>query len=475
LPRLRRSAVLIGCLVLSGVLPAEGFGQTSATPAVAGARAFPSDADVLAIIRQRVEEKRSAGIVVGLLEADGRTRVVSYGDPGPGRPALDASSVFEIGSISKVFTSTLLALMVQDGTVKLDDPVQKYLPAGVKLPTRNGKAITLASLSEQNSGLPRMPANFRPADPTNPFADYTTQQMYDFLSSYTLTRDPGETFEYSNLGVGLLGSVLASIAGKSYEELVRERILVPLGMTHTAITHTLWMQSHLALGHDAAGTIVPNWDFQALAGAGAIRSTADDMLKFAAANLNPDRGPVPRAMASAQKARALAGGDSIGLNWITSRRGGGNPIVWHNGGTYGYRTFLGLQPSTHRAVVILTNSGGAGADDIGMHLLNPALPLAPKPAPMKQRVVIDVGADVLAGYVGTYQLAPTMAIVVTLKDGALYAAPTGEPGFRLWPESEREFFLKEVDAQVSFVREGGAVTALVLHQGGRDQRGAKVP
>ena len=473
--RLGGSAVLIGSLVLSVVLSTEGCGQTSVTSAEASARAFPSDADVLAIIRQRVEEKRSAGIVVGLLEPDGRTRVVAYGDPGPGQPALDASSVFEIGSITKVFTGTLLALMAQDGTVKLDDPVQKYLPAGVKLPTRNGKAITLGSLSEQNSGLPRMPGNFRPANPTNPYADYTTQQMYDFLSGYTLTRDPGQTFEYSNLGVGLLGSALASIAGKSYEELVRERIVAPLGMTHTTIMLTPWMQSHLALGHDQAGKVVPNWDLPALAGAGALRSTTDDMLKFAAANLNPDRGTVQRAMASAQKARAPTGGDSIGLGWITSRVRGGSPIVWHNGGTGGYRSFLGLQPSTHRAVVILTNSTGAGADDIGMHLLNPAVPLAPKPAPVKQRVAIDVAADLLAGYVGTYQLAPTFAIVVTLKDGALYGTPTGQQAFRLWPESEGKFFVKEVDAQISFVRDGGAVTALVLHQGGRDQRGARVP
>jgi serine-type D-Ala-D-Ala carboxypeptidase/endopeptidase len=110
-----------------------------------------------------------------------------------------------------------------------------------------------------------------------------------------------------------------------------------------------------------------------------------------------------------------------------------------------------------------------------MHLLNPAAPLAPRPAAMKQRVAVDVGVDVLAAYVGTYRLAPTFAIVVTLKDGALYGQPTDQQAFRLWPESDRDFFLKEVDAQVSFVREAGKVTALVLHQNGQDVRGAKVP
>src|SRR6185437_12844427 len=151
------------------------------------------------------------------------------------------------GSISKVFTSTVLAEMVQDGKVRLDDSAQRYLPSSVHLPARDGKMITLANLSEQNSGLPRMPTNFHPADSTNPYADYTVQQMYDFLSSYHLPRDPGAQFEYSNLGVGLLGHVLSLAAGKPYAALERERVWTPLDMTHTAITFTPWMRSHLAL------------------------------------------------------------------------------------------------------------------------------------------------------------------------------------------------------------------------------------
>ena len=187
-------AAVVGSAVCFTSVPV----QRDSTPLAHSAAAqFPSDSAVLALLRQRVEEKRSAGIVVGMLNADGTTRVVAYGDPGPGRPALDANSVFEIGSISKVFTSTVLAELVQEGVVSLDDPAQKYLPAGVQLPTRNGKQITLANLSEQNSGLPRMPSNFHPKDSTNPYADYTVQQMYAFLSGYTLTRDPGEQFEYS--------------------------------------------------------------------------------------------------------------------------------------------------------------------------------------------------------------------------------------------------------------------------------------
>src|SRR5262249_49407303 len=162
------------------------------------------------------------------------------------------------------------------------------------------------------------------------------------------------------------------------------------------------------------------------------------------ANLHPERGPLQAAMAFAQKDRADAGGMRIGLNWITSYAGG-DTIVWHNGGTGGYRTFLGLEPSRGIAVVVLTNTGGAGADHI------PPVPPAPSPPPPKQRTAIEVSGDVLARHVGVYELTPSFTLDVTFRDGALYVQPTGQPVLRLWPESQTDFFLKEVDAQITFV------------------------
>lgn len=464
--RLAALATLVALATQSAAVQSQ-----TATVATTTAHALPSDSAILSIIRQRVEEKRSAGIVVGVIDADGHSRVVAYGDPGPGQPPLDGNSVFEIGSISKVFTATVLAEMVQDGKVRLDDPAQRYLPSSVHLPTRDGKVITLGTLSEQNSGLPRMPTNFHPADTTNPYADYSVQQMYDFLSSYQLPRDPGAQFEYSNLGVGLLGHVLSLAAGKPYEELERERVWKPLGMSNTAITFTPWMKSHLALGHDEQGNVVHNWDIPTLAGAGGIRSTTNDMLKFLDANLHPERGKLERAMAFAHEPRAAAGNMRIGLNWFTLYAGT-DTIVWHNGGTGGYRTFIGFEPSQKLGVVVMTNTGGTGADDIGFHLLDAALPLTPA---VKQRTAITVSTDVLARYVGTYELAPKFSLEVTLKDGALWVHPTDQPTSRLWPETEHDFFLKEIDAQLTFVQDStGAVTSLILHQGGRDLPGKKV-
>lgn len=415
-----------------------------ATARAQSAPVIPADSTILRIIKQRVEEKRSTGIVVGVLEPAGKTRIVAFGDPGPGQPALDGNSVFEIGSITKVFTGTVLADMVLKGEVRLDDPVQNYLPAGVRMPSRNGKQITLAHLSEQTSGLPRLQSNMRPKDPANPYADYTAQQLYDFLSSHALTRDPGAQYEYSNVGVGLLGHVLELRSKQSYEEMVRARILKPLAMTHTAIGLDPWLKAHLALGHNPGGKLTSNWDFIVTAGAGALRSNANDMLKFMAANLNPEKKPLGKAMALAQRSRApVATNMTIGLNWHILAAGD-DTIAWHNGGTGGYRAFVGMIPGKKIGVVVLTNQAGEGADDIGFHLLRPALPLALKAAPPKQRSAIELSPDVLERYVGRYEFAPTFAIDVTREGSQLFGQATGQSRFQLWPEAETEFFLKEV-------------------------------
>jgi len=376
-----RTLITLASLLLALAPGAAISAQTSQR----GSPDFPSDSAILAILKERVEQGRSAGMVVGVLEADGSTRVVAWGDPGPEKLPLDRESVFEIGSITKVFTASILADMVLKGEVTLDDPVGMYLPPEVTVPSRNGIEITLGMLSEQNSGLPRMPDNFAPADPSNPYADYGADRLYAFLSGYELTRSPGESFEYSNVGVGLLGHALSLRAGQSYEEMVRERLLEPLGMTHSSITLTPWMREHLALGHNPGGLVVSNWELDALAGAGAIRSTAEDMLNFLDGALHPERGSIQEAIAFAQQERSDAGGMRIGLNWISMVRGS-DTIVWHNGGTGGYRTFAGIVPSRGIGVVVLTNTAGVGADDLGVHLLHPESPLAAAPSPWVRRL-----------------------------------------------------------------------------------------
>ena len=231
-------------------------------------QALAPDSTIQHIISQRVDRRRSTGIVVGVLDPDGQRRVVAHGDPGPGQPPLGPRSVFEIGSIPKAFTATLLADMVQRAEVNLDDPVARFLPTTVTVPTRGQRQITLVDLATQTSGLPRLPTNLQATDPANPLADYTVQQLYAFLSAYVLPRDPGAEYEYSNLGFGLLGHALARRAGTSYQQLLAERILGPLGMTMTGVTLTPAMRRQLALPHNDRGEVVAAWDNPTLAGGG---------------------------------------------------------------------------------------------------------------------------------------------------------------------------------------------------------------
>jgi D-alanyl-D-alanine-carboxypeptidase/D-alanyl-D-alanine-endopeptidase len=435
--------------------------------AAPAAAQFPSDSAVLAIIKQRVDMGRSSGIVVGLLEPGGRTRVVAYNERKHGEPAFDGRTIFEIGSITKAFTGALLADMVARGEVKLADPVQKYLPANVRMPVRGDKHITLLDLATQTSGLPRLPGNMNARDGANPYADYTIDQLYAFLSSHELRRDIGVQYEYSNLGVGLLGHVLALRAGKSYEQLVKERILDPLGMRSTSITLSEAQKKLLAPGHNQAGDIVSNWDLPTFAGAGALRSNVEDMLKFLAANVDSVNA-LSRNIRGATLAQRPAGNAmmDIGLGWHIRKFANGKRIVWHNGGTGGYRTIAAFDPASRQGVVVLTNSQ-QGADDIGFHLLESSAPLATL-TPRVDRVAVAVSDAVLERYVGEYELTPTIKMTITRTGNELYAQLTGQGPIRLWPENETDFFVKEVDAQMKFARDAaGVTTSLTLFQNGQ--------
>jgi CubicO group peptidase (beta-lactamase class C family) len=428
--------------------------------------------DIRETVAGRVDQKKAVGMVVATIDANGRN-VIAYGRIAKDRDVIpDANTVFEIGSVTKVFTSLLLADMVERGEVRLDTPVADLLPKTVKVPSRNGRQITLLDLSMQSSGLPRVPGNLRPADPANPYADYTAAKLYEFLSGYTLPRDPGEKYEYSNLGAGLLGHALALKAGMSYGDLVRQRILEPLGMHSTSIVLTGDQKKRLAQGYDASLNPAKNWDFDALAGCGALRSTAADMLTFLAANLELTDTPLKAAMRRVRSVRKPTGVPDldIAMAWHIFTKFGGE-IDWHNGGTYGYRSFIGFDPAAKKGVVILCNTF-ADNDDLGLHVLDSRYPLA---IPAPERAQIAVGPEVLKRYVGEYQLAPTFTIKVTMDGNHLMAQATNQPAFEIFATKETEFFYKVVDAQITFVVDSaGQATQLVLHQNGRDLKAPKI-
>lgn len=438
---------------------------------------FAAGQDIEGILKRRpAEEPVGSAISAVVVDENGSTYYnVGTLSKDPKAPPVDKNSVYEIGSITKVFTGILLAEAIRRGEVKLDDPVSKFLPSSIAPLTYGGKEVTLLDLTTHGSALPSLPDDFKPKDPLNPYADYTVKQLYAFLGRYKLQREIGSKFEYSNLAVGLLGHILAKQAKMGYEDLVKKRILKPLGMKDTSITLTPGMKARLAVGHDSSGKATSNWDLPTFAGAGALRSTASDMAKFLAANLGLTKSKIGDSLEEAQVlARTYASENGpdfrIGFNWLTTKSDD-IEIQWHNGGTGGYRAFAGMDHKNKKGVFVVTN-GSASADDIGFHILNSKAKLRKIEPP---KALVELGEETLEKYVGKYELSPAFSIVITREGKQLYLQATDQPRFPLFAEKEDKFFLKVVEASVSFTRdESGEVNGLVLHQGGADTPGKRV-
>ena len=320
------------------------------------------------------------GITLGILQ-HGQRRILTYG-------VAKEDSVYEIGSVTKTMTATLLAQLVQQGKVTLDEPVRTLLPAGAVAKPASGPEITLLSLSTQHSGLPRMPNNFAPRDPANPYADYDAKRMYAYMQQAGVSLDPAAPFGYSNLGVGLLGQALSERAGKPYPALLHDQLLTPLGMANTGIKLTPSMQSRMLPGHGDDGKEAHAWDLDAFAGAGGVRSDAADMLTYLAAELHPDQLPASAAGSADGKTLSAAlqltqqvqaeamPGVHIALNWFHTDSSG---TYWHNGATGGYTAYAAFNPARDEAVVVLANFSAETplTDHIGQHVMQR---LAGKPA-----------------------------------------------------------------------------------------------
>jgi CubicO group peptidase (beta-lactamase class C family) len=426
----------------------------------------PTTDSLRTILEKRVALQAVMGLVAGHL-VNGQAAFVAAGSlrAGSAREP-DNETLFEIGSVAKALTGTLLADMVIRGEVALEDPVQRFLPDTVRMPIRNGREITLLDLATHTSGLPRLPDNLAPPDQTDPYAGYEVEDLYAFLSGHSLGRDIGATYEYSNLGAGLLAHVLSLRAGKSLEDLMRERILAPLGMTDTWISLNESRQARLAQGHAPGLDPTNRWTFGVLEGAGAWHASTRDLMRLAAAALSPAETPVGAALALATEPRrpTSSPGLLIGLGWHIHERGD-QRIIWHNGSTGGYHAYVGFNRSLGLAAAVVANTSVA-IDDIGQHLVDPASPVRHPPPP---RPTVAVSADTLRRYAGRYQLAPGALLTVTFEDGGLQAQITGQSRYRIHPATPTRFFWRVVDAEIEFHMDtAGVVTAATLYQAGRE-------
>lgn len=439
-----------------------------------------SDSEIRSLIAARNAPRAGQGIVVGVLAPDGQRFVA--GGTGVGAK-VDRDTLFEIGSITKVFTALILADMVNKGVVALDDPAAKYLPAGHRMPERNGRQITLRDLSTHHSGLPRMADDMGPVDSLDgPFVEYSEAKLLAFLDRYQLTRDIGAQWEYSNLGVGLLGYLLARADHTDYETLLRKRVTGPLGMNDTLITLPPSHTAQLVAPFDAYMRPAKPWDLALFAGAGGIRSSAADMLKFAAAALDP-ASPMAAAMKTALSVRETGEGPQVdqALGWEVLHPSPDREVLLHAGQTGGYRAMLALEPKQHRAVMAFANSAVEPSTvDLALHILigRPVAPTPAVPPPPKQRTEISLPAAELEKFVGRYDFGNGIMVAITRNGGILRAQREGIPGapaLQIFPEAPLAFFWKEVDAQIRFTADaGGAVTGAELAQGGQLLIGKRV-
>jgi D-alanyl-D-alanine-carboxypeptidase/D-alanyl-D-alanine-endopeptidase len=338
------------------------------------------------------KNKTNAAIEIGFVNPNG-TQFYGHGKlSNTSNATVDQNTIFAIGSNTKVFTTILLTDMVNKGLVKLDDPIEKYLPSNVKVPQYNGHKITIEDLATHTSGLPEFPNNYCPSfDPAktavvdsaqyrkdlfNCTKNYTFDQLYQGLSNTTITREPGTKVEYSTFGSGLLGHILTLKSNmSSYDKLLAHNILNVLGMNDTSFVISDSQKSRLAVGH-FNGQELPTWNMSnPLAPGGALHSTASDMLKFLSANMGLIKTKLDNAMQESHLIRHSTGqilpnnlqasvnADNIegyiGLGWFITTNFG-HEVLWHNGGSIGgYNAYMAFNPTTERGIVILCNTDPA--------------------------------------------------------------------------------------------------------------------
>lgn len=318
-----------------------------------------------------IQEQHAPGVCVGIMQGD-KVWIQGFGTIDKDRAVVPtASTIFEIGSISKVFTTEMAQLLVDSNQLSWTDNINKYLPAGIKRPDDN---TTLTNLATHTSGFPGLPEAWFPkieANECDPYSKLDTNDLYLYLKNSKGKKKPDmKNYEYSNLGMGLLGHILEWKTGKRYETLLQEMICAPLGMTNT--TTGAVNDSLFATPYDEEGKKTCHWRLPILPGAGAIRSDITDMLKFLKANMDSDN-PLSKSFARTHKEQAAIAGGAIAYGWHIDKLNGiflGVPeITWHNGGTGGFRTYLGFVPGSHTGIVIWANKADEKLDELAIQIL----------------------------------------------------------------------------------------------------------
>lgn len=432
-----------------------------------------TDESVETAAKPLVENRLVDGLSIGYIEGD-HSGIVHLGRANQAVEKPNDRTLYEIGSISKVFTSLLLADATLRGEINIYTAANVANPARIRLPSHDGGSIKWIDLSTHRSGLPRLPDNMSPADPSNPYRDYDSKKAAAFLNSYQLPRAPGKTQEYSNLGVSVLGYLLSQKIGKPYQQLLHERIATPLKMNDCTVSLSADQSKLLATPHAQFGSPTSQWTFADMPGAGGIHATIRDMMKFARAQLNPPQGAIGEAIELAWKQHTEAdpSGAAMGLGWMIA---GDGQTRWHNGETGGSTSAIFINRKYKCAVVVLCNTAVTGKiEELATQLLQQAAAVQTNPqapdTPGRDQNGLPIDAKLRGRLAGRYQLAPNFIFTVTDRNGHLMVAITNQPTQEVFPDTPTQWHYRGVKATLEFkIPKTGPATSLILHQNGIEQ------
>lgn len=442
---------------------------TSAASAVAAEPARPGlqQAGPLGpLLAHRLEHEGVA--LAALRRLDGR---VEQGAARRGGAPPEPGSVFELGSITKTFTALLLADAVVRGELALDGAVESVLPEGLKLRDREDRPLRWRDLATHRSGLPRLPGNLAGLQAADPYAGYGWREMSAFLRGWRADRPRDAQFEYSNLGYGLLGQALGFRAGRGYPELLRERVLLPLGL-EAEVGFEAALRARRLPGHDAAGRPVPPWHFEpAMAGAGALLGSPSGLRRYGEAAVGAFEHSLQAAFALClqRQAEGPSAGQAIGLAWLLAPLAG-RTLFNHDGATFGFSTSLWLDPARGAMAGVLANAA-VGVADLALHLLAPEVPardFAERAQPAQA-----LPPEALAVLAGVYAFSPEFKLRLRVDGARLLARATGQGEFELFARAPRRFFARVTPLEIVFDGEAGPAPGLTLLQGGARMRATR--
>lgn len=414
----------------------------------------------LAVAAEKAAKKLKAGGIVTGESVEGKVTFAGFASASAQKADYQERVLFEIGSITKLFTGLLLAQAVVEEKVTLDTPISKLLDPNLAFADPRIAAITLKQLSTHTSGLKRLPDNlFQGAQDDDPYARYNEKFLLEYLTSAKLEKDGPYPCSYSNLGVGLLGHLLGKVYASTWEEAIISKICQPLGLHNTRmiITGLKLPQAPPFKGDKPAAS----WHFDALAGCGALHSTAEDLLIFGQAMATPESTPLAKAFALAMQPQAEATGGQIGLGPFISQRDGSTQYN-HDGGTGGYRSSLQVIPAKNIVRVVLINNTQMSGSSIiaGTRIESPRV--------LPKEMMLD--EPLLQEYPGVYTLDQATRFTILLRDGKLWSRLTGQTFLPMFAKAKDQFFLKVVNAEIHFQREDGKITSLTLFQNGREMK-----